>query len=61
MFYCFIKSDGFRPVYARLHELRAFVPSRTPLLATVTKTIRDDVIDKLDIVGCEVVCVTKSS
>ena len=58
------RSDGFRPVCARLHELHAFVPAHVPLhaaTATVTKTIREDVINKLDMVGCKMVCVAKSS
>ena len=55
------RSDNFRPLYARLHELRALVPSRVPLLAataTATKFIRNDAIQKLDMVDCEVVCVS---
>ena len=53
------RSDGFRPVYARLHELRAIVPFGVPLLAAtaaVTKTMRDDIVKKLDMKGCELVC-----
>ena len=55
------RSDSFRPTYARLHELHALVPSGVPLLAataTVTRSIRDDIIDKLDMGGCEVICVS---
>ena len=55
------RSDSFRPTYARLHELRALVPSGVPILAataTVTRAVRDDVIDKLDMRGCEVLCVS---
>ena len=39
-------SVGFRPAYARLHELRALVPPGTPMLAataTATKEVRKDV------------------
>ena len=55
------RSDSFRPTYARLHELRALVPSGVPLLAataTVTRAVRDDIVDKLDMRGCEIVCVS---
>ena len=55
------RSDSFRPVYARLHELRALVPSGVPLIAataTVTKCIREDVIQKLDMNGCQMVFVS---
>ena len=58
------RSDSFRPTYARLHELCALVPSGVPLLAaiaTVTRAVRDDIIDKLDMRGCEIVCVPKSA
>ena len=46
-------------MYGRLHEVRAIVPSQVPLLAvtaTVTKTMRADIIKKLDMEGCELVC-----
>ena len=61
LFLFMYRSDSFRPTYARLHELRALVPSGVPLLAataTVTRAIRDDIIDKLDMGGCEVICVS---
>jgi RecQ family ATP-dependent DNA helicase len=51
----------FRPTYGRLHEIRALVPSGTPLLAataTVTPAVRQDVIELLDMKGCELVCVS---
>jgi len=41
--------------------LRAIVPSGAPMLAataTVTKFVRDDIIDKLEMKGCEVVSVS---
>ena len=44
-----------------MHEIRALVPPGIPILAataTVTPTIRDDVIDKLDMKGCKMVCVS---
>ena len=47
--------------YGRLHEIRAFVPSGVPFLAataTVTPNVRDDVINKLDMKGCEMVRVS---
>lgn len=54
-FYIFsYRSDSFRPTYARLHKIRALVPSGVPLLAataTVTKAVRDDIIGKLDMRG----------
>lgn len=56
-----LRSDSFRPTYARLHELCTLVPSGVPLLAataTVTRAVRDDVINKLDMRGCEIVCVS---
>ena len=52
---------GIRPIYGRLHELRAFVPAGTPLLAltaTVTTSIEVDVIEKLDMLGCANVSVS---
>lgn len=55
------RSLKFRPTYGRLHEIRALVPPGVPILAataTVTPTIRDDVIDKLDMKACKMVCVS---
>ena len=52
------RSGSFRPSYARLNEIRAFVPSGVPMVAltaTVTKTVRDDVISKLEMCGCQLV------
>ena len=50
------RSSDFRQSFSRIHELRAFVRPGTPMLAataTVTKEMRLDVIDKLDMKGCE--------
>ena len=54
---CFSSSD-FRPSFAHIHELRAFVPSGTPLMAvtaTVTKDMRKEVIVRLEMKGCRYV------
>ena len=50
------RSTDFRQSFARIHELRAFVRPGTPMLAataTVTKEMRLDVMEKLDMKGCE--------
>ena len=55
------RSPKFRPSFARLHELRALVPSGIPMIAltaTVTPQIRADVITRLDMEGCECVSVS---
>lgn len=52
------RSADFRPSFSRIHEICAFVASGTPILAataTVTDEIRKDVIEKLDMVGCDIV------
>ena len=52
----FSRSKDFRPAYGRLHEIRALIPQRTPYLActaTVTKSIREEVIHNLEMVDCE--------
>ena len=54
---CFRSSD-FCPSFAHIHELRAFVPSGTPLIAvnaTVTKDIRKEVIVRFEMKGCRYV------
>ena len=54
---CFRSSD-FRPSFAHINELRAFVPSGTPLMvvtATVTKDMRKEVIVRLEMKGCRYV------
>ena len=51
---CFRSSASF----AHVHELRAFVPSGTPLMAvtaTVTKDMRKEVIVRLEMKGCRYV------
>ena len=54
----FYRSKDFRPAYGHLHELRALVPEKTPYLActaTATKSIRNEIIKNLDMVGCDFV------
>ena len=49
------RSKNFRPLYGALRELRSFVPSCAPMLATtatVTSLMREDIIRKLDMDGC---------
>ena len=49
------RSKNFRPLYGALRELRSFVPSCAPMLATtatVTSLMRENIIRKLDIDGC---------
>lgn len=57
-FTCFYRSKDFRPAYARVHEVRALIPSGIPFLActaTATRSVRQEVISSLDMEGCEVV------
>ena len=59
--YFLCRSDTFRPVYAKLHESHALVPSGVPLIAataTVTRCIREDAIQKLDRNCCQMVFVS---
>ena len=56
--FSFSRSKDFRPSYSRLHEIRALIPPLSPLLActaTVTKSIRDEVIKCLEMDGCEII------
>ena len=55
------RSNAFRPIYGRIHELRAFIPSGTPFLAltaTATSSVKLEVIEKLDMTGCANVSVS---
>ena len=55
------RSWDFRPAYGRLHEIRALVPQGTPYLActaTVTRSIRQEVVNSLEMVGCEFISVS---
>ena len=55
----FYRSKEFRPAYGHLEELRALIPERTPYLActaTATKSIRHEIIKKLEMTGCNFVC-----
>ena len=50
------RSRDFRPSYGHLHEIRAVIPKGTPLLAcsaTVTHSIRQEVIKSLEMVDCD--------
>ena len=61
MFTEFCRSKDFRPAYGRLHELRALVPLGTPILActaTITRSIREEVMRSLEMEGCVVVSVS---
>ena len=52
------RSKEFRPIYGRVAEIRALVPSGVPMLAltaTVTDLMRKDAITSLDMEGCEIV------
>lgn len=52
------RSKEFRPTYSRLHEIRALIPREVPFVAcsaTVTPSIRQECIEKLDMCGCELV------
>ena len=54
-------SVDFRPTCGWLHELHAFVPRGVPLLpatATATPSVRKEVINLLDMKGCELVFVS---
>ena len=56
--FLFHRSSDFRPSFSHVHELRAFVRPGTLVLAataTVTKQMRVDVIERLDMKGCEYV------
>ena len=53
MFSC--RSRKFRPIYGRIGEVRALVPSGTPVLvltATVTESMKADICGKLQLSGC---------
>ena len=55
------RSRDFCPAYGRLHEIRALVPQGTPYLActaTVTRSIRQEVVNSLEMVGCEFISVS---
>ena len=55
------RSREFRPAFDRLHELRAYIPFGTVMLAvtaTVTEAMKEDIIVKLDMVGCSTVSVS---
>ena len=52
------RSKDFRCTYGKIHEIRALVPKHVPFMActaTVTKSVRDEVISLLDMKGCEVI------
>lgn len=56
-FYSF-RSKNFRSAYGRLHDIWALVPPNTPYLActtTATKSVIREVIDSLEMSGCEFV------
>ena len=49
------RSKDFCPSFGALKNLKAFVPSGAPMLATtasVTTAVRNDIIEKLDMAGC---------
>ena len=51
----YYRSKDFHPAYGRLHEIRALVPQGTPFLActaTATRSIREEVLKSLEMVGC---------
>ena len=55
------RSKTFRPVYANVGEIRAVIPSGTPLIAltaTATQAIRHDIMMKLEMSDCKFVHVT---
>ena len=57
-FIFYFRSKDFCPAYGCLHEIRALVPQSTPFLlcmATVTRSIQEEVIKSLEMVGCEFV------
>ena len=54
--YC--RSRDFRPSFSRLAELRALVPLGTPFMActaTATRSVKQEVIESLEMKGCEIV------
>ena len=56
-----VQGRTFCPVYANIGELRAVVPSGTPMIAftaTATRTIRHDVLVKLEMCDSKLVHVT---
>ena len=55
------RSRDFRPAYGWLREIRALVPQGTPYLActaTVTRSIQEEVLNSLEMVGCEFISVS---
>lgn len=53
------RSHDFRPSYGRVHEMRAFVPRGTPLLActaTITHDMRQEIVKSLEMSEYEFVC-----
>ena len=55
MFSVIFRSRDFRPSYARLAEVCAFIPPNTPFMActaTVTKSVYEEIISILDMDGC---------
>ncbi len=55
------RSPTFRPSYARLNEIRALIPPGVPMVAltaTVTRSVKADVISKLELGGCKEVSVS---
>ena len=53
------RCHDFRPSYRRLHEIRALVAKGTPFLActaTITRSVREEVMRSLEMVECEFVC-----
>ena len=52
------RSRDFRPSFSRLAELRALVPLGTPFMActaTATRSVKQEVIESLEMKGCEIV------
>ena len=57
----FYRSKDFRPSFARLAEVRSLIPPGTPCMAytaTATKSVREEVVQSLEMSGC--VCVSVS-
>ena len=57
-YFSLFRSQDFRSSYGRLHEIRALVPPNTPYMActaTATKSVKQEVIDNLEMKGCEFV------
>lgn len=53
------RSKDFRPAYGRIHEVQALVPQGVPCLActaTVTRSVREEVKQNLDMFDCDFVC-----